>query len=206
MARTKTEAEAKTEKKYTMTRNALLTLVERYQPIDASDVTQKQRMLDFIQHYPKCTERSLEIGHITGSAWILDHTSTQTLLTHHRKLNCWLQLGGHADGEFDILNVALREAHEESGLVSITPLSHEIFDLDIHQIPERRTTAGAIEPAHLHYDIRFLFQVIKDEVLTVSDESHALAWVALEKLEEYSREESLLRMRKKGRFFAETAT
>src|SRR5215510_11521790 len=91
----------------------------------------------FVAANPNCFERSLQIGHVTGSAWIVDLDRTHALLTHHRKLNKWLQLGGHADGDPDILRVALREAREESNLDAIRPVSENIFDVDIHVIPAR---------------------------------------------------------------------
>ena len=79
-----------------------------------------------------------------------------TVLLHHKKLNRWLQPGGHADGNGNLFEVALDEASEETGLsLSIfTPVTSLIFDIDVHKIPKR----GA-EPAHMHYDIRYIFQI-----------------------------------------------
>jgi len=114
------------------------------------------------------------------------------LLTHHRRMNKWVQLGGHTDGDSDVLAAALREAGEESGIEGIRPLSGDIFDIDVHRIPAR----GG-EPAHYHYDIRFIATVTGSEDYTVSDESHDLAWVKIEKLTEYTTEDSMLRMRRK---------
>lgn len=149
-------------------------------------------MIAFVRRHPDCFERSLAIGHITGSAWILSGDGKRALLSHHRKLNKWLQLGGHADGDADVLRVALREAREESGLAGITPVSADIFDVDVHAIPAR---SG--EPAHLHYDVRFLFRVTGDERFRVSDESHDLAWVAPDELPALGVDESVLRMHRK---------
>ena len=131
----------------------------------------------FVDAHPDCCERSLLQGHMTGSAWILDRDFRRVLLTHHRKLNRWLQPGGHADGEADILGVALREAREESGLLSICIVESVPFDVDIHVIPARGQ-----EPEHKHYDVRFLFQADGNEAFHVSEESHALAWVSLQDL------------------------
>jgi 8-oxo-dGTP pyrophosphatase MutT (NUDIX family) len=112
------------------------------------------------------------------------------LLTHHRKLGRWLQLGGHSDGESDTLLAAQREAEEESGL-AVRVLEAAIFDLDVHEIPARES-----DPAHLHYDVRFVFQA-NHENFRVSTESLELAWVAIGNLEAYSEEESVLRMGRK---------
>lgn len=109
-------------------------------------------------------------GHFTASAWVVDRGGARTLLTHHRKLGLWLQLGGHCDGERDLALAALKEAEEESGLGGLS-IERELFDLDRHWIPEHKGV-----PAHWHYDVRFVVHAGADEDFSVSDESHALAW------------------------------
>lgn len=118
----------------------------------------------------ECFLRSNLDGHFTGSAWLVSANGLRVLLTHHRKLDRWLQLGGHADGDRDLARVALREAEEESGLTDLD-VESEIFDLDRHWIPER-----AEVPGHWHYDVRFVVQARGSEDFVVSGESHALAW------------------------------
>ena len=148
----------------------------------------------FIAAHPDCLWRTCIDGHLTASAWIVDPARTRTLLTHHRKLDRWLQLGGHVDGEADLLAAALREAREESGLTRLRAVSAEIFDVDRHRIPARKT-----EPEHWHFDVRFLLEADPAEPLAISDESHDLAWVPLAELPRYSPEESLARMARKIR-------
>lgn len=109
-------------------------------------------------------------GHFTASCWLVDRSGQRVLLTHHRKLDRWLQLGGHADGDRDLAAVALREAQEESGLSGLS-VEPEIFDLDRHWIPER----GDV-PGHWHYDARYVVRTGGSEDYVVSDESHDLAW------------------------------
>ncbi len=109
-------------------------------------------------------------GHFTASAWLVDAAGQRLLMTHHRKLDRWLQLGGHADGDRDLAAVALREAEEESGLTGLVVLP-EIFDLDRHWIPGR----GHV-PGHWHFDVRYVVRATSHEDFVVSDESHALAW------------------------------
>jgi 8-oxo-dGTP pyrophosphatase MutT (NUDIX family) len=109
-------------------------------------------------------------GHFTASAWLVDRGGGRVLLTHHRKLDRWLQLGGHADGDRDLARAALREAGEESGLSGLS-LRPDIFDMDRHWIP-----AHGHVPAHWHYDVRFVVQAGEGETFVVSAESHDLAW------------------------------
>ncbi len=148
--------------------------------------------LAFVAAEPRCAERSLAAGHLTGSAWIVDPARQRTLLTHHRKLNKWLQLGGHADGDLDLAAVAFREAEEESGLKRLRLVSTELFDVDRHRIPARNN-----EPEHWHYDLRFIVEADPDEALVLSDESHDLAWIEIARMADFNDEESMLRMARK---------
>jgi len=141
---------------------------------------------------PRCFHRDHLPGHITASAWIVDDNKTHALLIHHAKLNRWLQPGGHADGDENILNVATREVHEETGLTNLTLLVPGIFDLDIHPIPTRKDF-----PHHDHYDVRYLVMASPEEKIIVSEESLDVRWVMLGELETFSTEVSLLRMRDK---------
>ncbi len=109
-------------------------------------------------------------GHFTASAWLVDRSGTRLLMTHHRKLDRWLQLGGHADGDRDLAAVALKEAEEESGLTDLI-VEPTLFDLDRHWIPER----GDV-PGHWHYDARYVVRATGSEAFAISDESHDLAW------------------------------
>ncbi|MEZ4608522.1 MAG: NUDIX domain-containing protein [Deinococcales bacterium] len=107
--------------------------------------------LNFVKSHPNPFSQGLKVGHITASAWLVNQQGSHVLLTHHKRLNIWVQLGGHIDDDEEVLAAALREAQEESGILEIYPLSSEIFDLDIHLIPERKK-GNIIEAAHHHYD------------------------------------------------------
>ncbi len=137
-----------------------------------------EKLLDFVLQTPDCFERSHAAGHITGSAWLLNPTGQKALLTLHRKLKLWVQPGGHADGDPNVLRVALREAQEESGISGLIPLRTDIYDIDIHTIPARPQCG---EPEHLHYDIRYLVQA-PHENYEISDESDELGWFTAEQL------------------------
>jgi 8-oxo-dGTP pyrophosphatase MutT (NUDIX family) len=174
-----------------MNRQPLLQLLHDYAEHHPDEQATTSRFLDFVMAHERCFDRDLWEGHVTGSAWLVDASGGRVLLTHHRKLGRWLQLGGHSDGQPEPLGVALKEAREESGL-EVRSLSSEIFDLDIHEIPARRE-----DPAHYHYDVRFAIQVVGSEAFRVSVESLDLAWVPIDRLEDYSDEESVLRMARK---------
>jgi len=183
-----------------MDRTLLTEKLRRYGDRFPGEAATVERFIAFVSENEDCFKRSLAEGHVTGSAWVVDQGGTKVLLTHHRKLDRWLQLGGHADGNPDILAVALREIEEESGLTHVEPLGGEIFDVDIHLIPERGT-----EGAHFHYDVRFAVRNLGDESYVVSDESHDLGWITIENLDEVTVEESMLRMARKWASF-KTAT
>ncbi|MCF3652229.1 NUDIX hydrolase [Synoicihabitans lomoniglobus] len=159
---------------------------------DAHEAAMLTATLAFVAAEPDCAERSLAVGHLTGSAWIVDATRTRTLLTHHRKLNMWLQLGGHADGNLNLAEVAMTEAREESGLRRLRMVSGTLFDVDRHRIPARQQ-----EPEHWHYDLRFMIEADPEEPLVVSAESHDLAWIEIANMAAYNAEESMLRMARK---------
>lgn len=175
-----------------MHRAALLDAIALYARSHPEEGALCERFDGFVRRHADCFRRSLAIGHVTGSAWIVNAGGDAVLLTHHRKLNRWLQPGGHADGDPDVLAVARREADEETGLAPLLPVDTAIFDLDIHPIPAR----GA-EPAHEHYDVRFAFRHPGDGRYAVSAESHDLAWVPLDRLADHSAEESMHRMARK---------
>lgn len=172
-----------------MHRNQLLTLLNHYVPHDQQELQFKQEMISFIQQYKNCFERSLDIGHITASAWLLNNDKTKALLMHHAKLNKWFQLGGHCDGNPDVLGVALKEAQEESGINTIVPLSETIFDIDIHLIP-----ANSREKEHYHYDVRFLLQITSNEHVVQNSESKELKWISNNRGELPNDNPSVMRM------------
>ena len=147
-----------------------------------------EAMKVFVREYPNCFDRSLAVGHVTGSAWIVDESGDSALLTHHRKLDRWLQPGGHWEGDSSAFAIARREAEEESGLTSLSAISSEIFDIDVHLIPKRHS-----EPEHFHYDVRFIFKADATEVLTVSNESRNLAWMSMRQITDMG-DPSLIRM------------
>ena len=163
--------------------------VERYVAANVEQTDAKRRMLAFIDAHPNDAHlRTLLEGHLTASALVVDAGFERALLTHHKKLNRWLQLGGHCDGDANLAAVALREAFEESGIEGLAVLPSPI-DLDIHPIPAR-----ASEPEHLHYDTRFLVVAPRGAREVLSDESHELRWISQRELDALDTDESVRRL------------
>jgi 8-oxo-dGTP pyrophosphatase MutT (NUDIX family) len=160
--------------------------------LDSHEAAMVAEIIAFATAHADCLLRSCIPGHLTGSAWIVSPDRQRTLLTHHHKLDKWLQLGGHADGDGDLLAVALREAQEESGLAHFRVVSAAVFDVDRHWIPARKT-----EPAHYHHDLRFLLEADPAQPLVVSNESKDLAWVEVDRVTSLNPEESMARMVRK---------
>ncbi len=173
-----------------MTRNHLLAQLQAYKPFSQREQTFLRDIMSLLEREENCFFRSRAEGHFTASAWVVSPDLNHVLLMHHRKLDKWLQPGGHADGDTNLAGVALREAHEESGLTSLRLLRPEIFDVDIHPIPARGT-----EAQHLHYDVRYLLTANPQEPLVANGESKGFAWVALQDVEQLTAANpSILRM------------
>jgi 8-oxo-dGTP pyrophosphatase MutT (NUDIX family) len=179
-------------------RRHLNELLARYAAAWPSERALADRFAAFAAAHADCLLRTCIPGHITASCWILSADDTCALLTHHRKLDRWLQLGGHVDGEPRIERAALREAQEESGMQRFELLGGEAgavvpLDLDVHPIPAR----GA-EPRHDHWDVRFLLRAGREQDLAISAESVDLRWFPLAEVERATSEESVLRLQRKA--------
>jgi 8-oxo-dGTP pyrophosphatase MutT (NUDIX family) len=170
------------------TRQDLIHQLRCHQPFNDHEEVMRARLLAFVEQHANCFDRSLLAGHVTASAWVVNPERTHVLLLHHGKLNKWLQPGGHCDGDPDVLAVALREVLEETGLRP-TPVDRQIFDVDAHEIPERKGV-----PSHIHYDVRFLLENGLDQQPVVSEESHAVQWLELSRVAARNTDESVLRM------------
>lgn len=158
-------------------------LLGAHEPADGRERDDVARVRDFVSRHANPFDRTLVEGHLTGSAFVVDPEG-RLLLTHHRRLDLWVQLGGHADGERCAETVALREAREESGLSDLRFHERLLFgdgrarllDVDVHRIPAR-----ASEPEHDHLDLRFLLAT-SEPLAIVADpsETRALEWVSLD--------------------------
>ena len=179
-----------------MHRQELLDLLSSYQTRMMDESAFLAHTRRFVEQHTDCFERHLAPGHVTGSAWVVNPDRTMALILHHRKLDQWFQPGGHADGDNDIVRVALKETSEETGVEPshIRLVSEAIFDIDIHKVP-----ATHQDPTHLHYDIRFLVEMDDDIPIPGNDESHEILWVPLYQVSRFNNNRSTYRMVEKTR-------
>lgn len=179
-----------------MHRQALLALLDAHDTRYMEEAAFVERARSFVQAHENCFDRCLDAGHVTGSAWVVNPSRDKVLLMHHRKHDQWFQPGGHADGDADILRVALRETSEETGLdaAQIHLVSGALFDVDIHTIPE--STRG---PRHDHIDCRFLVEIDDSLDIPGNPESYQVHWVPLWQASRFNRNRSMHRMVDKTR-------
>ena len=164
--------------------------------VDADDpVVQanRTRMLAFVDGHPDALHRSCEVGHLTGSALVVDPSTRCALLLFHAKVRRWLQPGGHADGDANLAAVALREATEETGIdgLAVHPVP---IDLDVH----RFVSARRDEPDHDHHDVRFLVVSPPGAQPAINHESEGARWVAFGDLASIGVDDGVLRMARAG--------
>ena len=179
-------------------RDILLEILNKYKSVYIDEVETCNKFISFVEDNPRCFENDLESGHVTGSSLVVDENIEFTLLTHHAKINKWLQFGGHSDGSSDVIQTGFREAQEESGLTKLRfiPGHEEVIDIDIHEIPQKGSS-----PLHYHYDVRIILQADINEPFSISSESKDLKWVKLEDVFAYNSQPSFLRLINKAMKF-----
>ena len=175
----------------------LLEELRRYRPADLHEAQHQRAVLDLLSYAPSALSRNHFVpGHITGSCFIVDPASRRVLLHHHRRLDRWLQMGGHVEPGESAIEAALREGREESGLDDLVLLNDGAFDIDVHEIP-----AAKGEPDHSHFDIRYVARTSHPESIVIDPaESHELAWVGLDEaiplMNEDASKRAMLKIRK----------
>ena len=174
----------------------LVELLESYVSWDDKEEKHRQQILDVVRASPSWWHRRHVPGHVTASGFVTDPSLSLLLLHHHRKLDRWLQLGGHDDGEQDPRRAVLREVREESGLAEFSFYGEGgIFDLDVHTIPNSKKME-----AHLHLDCRFLLVADPNAALSRShSESKDLKWFPLDEAVQLMNEVGALRVVEKIR-------
>lgn len=171
------------------TKTEIELLISRYQLKFPAEMSEMEPIIHFLQRTEPDVlyDRANFDGHITASSFVLDENRTSLLFLHHKKLNRWLQPGGHVDSsDENLLQAALRETIEETGLTieNLTPIllpdTGAIFDIDSHYIPENMRKN---EPPHTHHDCRFLLACNKPVSFNLNaDEALDVKWILLSEL------------------------
>ena len=158
----------------------LLQKIERYKPRNRQEVQDREEMLRYMRSGKDLYSRENAQAHWTASAWVVDSTRTKVLMAYHKLYDSWAWLGGHADGEQDLLAVAMREVREESGLRTVRPVTEEIYSLEILPVSGHEKK-GKYVSSHLHLNITFLLEADPAEALQIKpDENSAVAWFSPE--------------------------
>lgn len=151
-----------------------------FQPFNEQEAADRDLILHCLRTEEHVFERRNLLVHMTASAWITNPLRTKVLMAFHNLYQSWSWLGGHADGEEDLLSVALREAREESGLVHVQPVKKGIFSLEALPVfgHEKR---GIYVPCHTHLNLTYLLEADENELLTVKpDENSGVKWFTLD--------------------------
>ena len=163
--------------------------IEAYQPFNEQEERDKELILEYMAENPNIFLRESRLAHMTASAWIVNKERTKILMAYHNIYNSWSWLGGHADGETDLLKVALREAREESGLRNVRPVSEDIYSLESLTV-DGHIKKGKYVSSHLHLNVTYLLEADEEDSLSVKpDENSGVAWFGLEEAIEASTEE-----------------
>ena len=161
-------------------RAELTEAIRAFRPENEQEEADKKGILAFLAANENAFTRNNTIAHLTASAWVVNHDRTKVLMVYHRIYDSWSWTGGHADGEEDLLAVALREVTEETGVSSVTPVSKDIFSLEILTV-DGHEKHGSYVPSHLHMNVTYLLEADEEEPLTVcEDENKGVAWFGLD--------------------------
>ena len=162
--------------------------IKAYIPYNEQEERDRERLLHCLQYEKNVFTRENRLAHMTASAWVVNHDRTKVLMAYHNIYNSWSWLGGHADGEEDLLAVAIREVQEESGIQNVTPVSEDIFSLEVLTV-DGHMKKGAYVSSHLHLNVTYLLKADEKELLTIKpDENSGVAWFTPEGAVEASTE------------------
>ena len=154
--------------------------IKKYRPCNAQEQRDQALILDFLEKNGDAFLRSNLLAHMTASSWIVNPERTKTLMVYHNLYDSWSWTGGHADGETDLLSVALREAREETGIAHVRPLSPEIFSLEVLTV-DGHEKRGEYVPSHLHMNVTYLLEAEERDTLHICrEENSGVAWFTLE--------------------------
>ena len=159
-----------------ITRQKLIDQIEKYKPYNEQEEKDKILILDWIRKNENAFSRENAVAHMTASAWVVNRERTKVLMVYHNIYNSWSWLGGHADGETDLLAVALREVKEEAGIANVRPVSPDIYSLESLTV-DGHVKKGQYVSSHLHLNVTYLLEADSDEAVSIKeDENSGVAW------------------------------
>ena len=154
--------------------------IARYEPFNEQEARDKAVILRFLEQNDDAFLRENRIAHMTASAWVVNPGRDKVLMVYHKIYDSWSWTGGHADGETDLLSVALREVTEETGVTHVRPVSKEIFSLETLTV-DGHEKRGQYVPSHLHLNVTYLLEADDAEPLRIcEDENKGVAWFSLD--------------------------
>lgn len=167
----------------------LLDDIKKFTPYNEQEEKDQKEMIYILETMPDIFRRKNRQCHMTASAWVVNEEQTKVLMAYHNIYDSWSWLGGHADGETNLLETAVREVKEESGISNVTVVSDEVFSLEILTV-DGHEKRGEYIPSHLHINVTYLLQADEEESLRVKiDENQGVAWFTLADAIEASTEE-----------------
>lgn len=172
-----------------MSLNILKENLEKYIPYNEQEEADKEVMLSYINNFDNVLTRENKYGHFTSSAFVLNRERTKILMAYHKIYDSWALVGGHSDGDSDLLHVAMKEAKEETGIKNVTPISENIYSLEIITVNghEKR---GKYVASHVHLNATYLLEADESEEIHIKeDENSGVKWVPIDKILEASSEQ-----------------
>ena len=168
--------------------NKLRREIEEYKPYNEQEEQDKKVILKYIDTFDDVLTRNNEFGHFTASSWVLNKDKTKVLMIYHNIYKSWAWTGGHSDGDSNLLNVAIREVKEETGVKDVKPISDDIFSLEIICV-NGHVKRGKYVSSHVHLNVTYLLEADEDEELKIKeDENSGVRWVDIDKAVELSNE------------------
>ena len=153
--------------------------IKNYRPYNEQERHDKELILAFLEKNEDAFERGNETAHMTASAWVVNKDRTKVLMVYHKIYNSWSWTGGHADGERNLLAVAVREVREETGVYAV-PVHDDIYSLEILTV-DGHEKRGKYVSSHLHMNVTYLLEADETAPLKVcEDENTGVAWFALD--------------------------
>jgi len=171
---------------------------DTYTPSCEQEMMDQQLILHFIHHNENALDRTNLAAHVTSSAFVVNHDMTKILFAYHKIYDSWAWVGGHADGNPDLLEVAIQEAKEETGISKVVPYSNEIFTLDVIQVTNH-IKHGKYVPDHLHLNASFLLVANEKETLTINHaENTGVAWFSIDDIFNHVSEKRMIAVYQKA--------